>query len=82
VVGSDLRCASAPCSLVLPRGRPVTLRAQTRNASAERTLTFDDKAEVELHLSASPRVKSSVERGSASTKKSSDLKVPAIFRER
>jgi serine/threonine protein kinase len=82
VLGSDLRCAAAPCSLALPRGRPVTLRAQSHNASAERTLTFDDNGAVELHLSAIPRVKSSAVHRSASTKSSSDLKVPAIFRER
>jgi serine/threonine-protein kinase len=81
VLGSDLRCAAAPCSLALPRGRPVTLRAQTHSGSVERTLRFDQNGEVELHLSSSPRPKTPP-RAPANTKSSSDLKVPAIFRER
>jgi serine/threonine protein kinase len=69
-VGTEARCTSAPCALAVPRGRPVTLRAETHSASVERTLTFDEEADVELHVGTRNK----------STHPPSDLKVPSIFR--
>jgi hypothetical protein len=72
-VGTGAHCRAAPCALSVPRGRPVTLRAETGRNSVERTLTFEDKSEVELRLSAITRPPKPPPR--------SDLKIPAIFRD-
>jgi hypothetical protein len=73
-VGMNAHCSAAPCALSVPRGRPVTLRAGTGRNAVERTLTFEDKSEVELRLSA-------VTRPPTKSQSHSDLKIPAIFRE-
>jgi len=53
VLGTALRCDAAPCELSVPRGRAVTLRAETRGgASAERTYTFFAQGAVELRVHA------------------------------
>jgi len=83
VLGSDLRCAATPCTLALPRGRALTLRAQSETRVAERTLTFDDaNSEVQLRLSSLTRSKSSTRPSPTDPvrKPVSDLKVPAMFR--
>ena len=72
-VGTGAHCQAAPCALSLPRGRPVTLRAETGRNSVERTMTFEDESEVELRLSAVSRPPKPLPR--------SDLKIPAIFRD-
>ncbi|MEY4578207.1 MAG: hypothetical protein RL701_2910 [Pseudomonadota bacterium] len=72
-VGTEVYCSAAPCALALPRGRPVTLRAETETASVERTITFDDKTEIELTVGNS-RAKANKAHGTP------DLKVPSIFR--
>jgi hypothetical protein len=79
-VGTNAHCSAAPCALEVPRGRPVTLRAETGNGSVERTLTFDDRTEVELRVGSIARSRSSG-KAAISGRASSDLKVPAIFRE-
>jgi hypothetical protein len=80
-VGTDAHCSAAPCAIEVPRGKPITLRAETGNRSVERTLTFDDKTEVELRVSSLARAKPSARPAANSGKLPSDLKVPAIFRE-
>ncbi|MET0385447.1 MAG: serine/threonine-protein kinase [Polyangiales bacterium] len=72
-LGTDARCSAAPCALAVPRGKPVTLRAETASASVERTWTFDDKTEVELHVNGGRKA-------GANTRTPNDLKVPSIFR--
>jgi hypothetical protein len=68
-LGTSARCSAAPCVLSVPKGRPVTLRAETKNSSVERTWTFEDKTAVELHV-----------KGGKYSRPPSDLKVPSIFR--
>jgi hypothetical protein len=88
-VETGAHCRAAPCALEVPRGRPVTLRAESGTGSVERTLTFESRTEVELRVAwnarpspakAGPKLAAS----SSNTGKltSSDLKVPAMFRER
>jgi hypothetical protein len=83
-VGTDAHCSAAPCALAVPRGRPITFRAETSSASVEKTLTFDDKAEVELRVwgrkagthgsYGKPQV------ATPTPRTSNDLKIPSIFR--
>jgi serine/threonine-protein kinase len=90
-VGTDAHCAAAPCSLAVPRGRAVTLRAENSIASVERTYTFDDASEIEIRV-APPR---KAGKGAAKPDddvdhaqpapmhtRDGDLKIPAIFRDR
>jgi serine/threonine protein kinase len=81
-VGTDARCSAAPCALAVPRGRPITLRAETNTASVERTLTFDDDAEVELRVNARKGAARNpyVKQVAAPGRMPNDLKVPSIFR--
>jgi serine/threonine protein kinase len=83
-VGTDARCSAAPCALAVPRGRPITLRAETSTASVERTLTFEDKAEVELRVSSRKGAAGKNPYGKAQavapTRTPNDLKIPSIFR--
>lgn len=86
VLGSDARCEPAPCALLVPKDRAVTLRAEARNTSVQKTFTFSDESEVELRLS-SARSKLSSESATAPVSRPapvphapSDLKVPSIFR--
>jgi hypothetical protein len=70
-VGTDARCNASPvCALSVPRGRPVTLRAENSWTSVEQTLTFDEEADVELRFSSR----------SKSARASDELKVPSGFR--
>jgi hypothetical protein len=88
-LGSDARCEPTPCALVVPRDRAVTLRAEARNTSVQKTFTFSEESEVELRLS-NGRNKASAETASTPTPTPvkpaqvphapSDLKVPSIFR--
>jgi serine/threonine protein kinase len=89
-VETGAHCRAAPCALEVPRGQPVTLRAETGSGSVERTLTFDNRTEVELRVGsnarpagtstkAGPKLAASTNTSSKPT--SSDLKVPAMFRE-
>jgi hypothetical protein len=86
-LGSDARCEPTPCALVVPKDRAVTLRAEARNTSVQKTFTFSEEAEVELRLS-NGRNKASTESASTQTPVKpaqvphapSDLKVPSIFR--
>lgn len=91
-VGTDAHCAAAPCSLAVPRGRAVTLRAENGVASVERTYTFDDTTEIEIKVGP-PRKgpKGSVkpdddvirpQPSAARMTHDDDLKIPAIFRDR
>jgi hypothetical protein len=91
-------CRAAPCALEVPRGQPVTLRAETDSGSVERTLTFDNRTEVVLRVGSHARpVSPGLANNPANNKtgptlaastnttsskpSSSDLKVPAMFRE-
>ena len=86
-LGSDARCEPTPCALVVPKDRAVTLRAEARNTSVQKTFTFSEEAEVELRLS-NTRNKALAESTVAPTPvrpapvphAPSDLKVPSIFR--
>ena len=54
LVGTAQRCEAAPCELSVPKGRPVTLRAETRTGTtAERTWTFQSQSSVELRVGTS-----------------------------
>jgi serine/threonine-protein kinase len=77
-IGTGAQCDAAPCALEVPRGRPVTLRAENHAGSVERTLTFDDNTEVELRLSEAVRPKNPTR--PPHNKLRSDLKMPAIFK--
>jgi hypothetical protein len=92
-IETGAHCRAAPCALEVPRGQPVTLRAETGSGSVERTLTFDNRTEVELRVGsnarpaspapkAGPKLAASTRTNNTSSKpSSSDLKVPAMFRE-
>jgi serine/threonine protein kinase len=88
-LGSDARCEPTPCSLVVPKDRAVTLRAEARNTSVQRTYTFSSEQEVELRLSsgrakplatAESTVSETAKPAAAAPHAPSDLKVPSIFR--
>jgi hypothetical protein len=89
-LGTDARCEPTPCALLVPKDRAVTLRAEARNTSVQKTFTFTDESEVELRLSnARTKASASAEPSSSALTKPaqvphapSDLKVPSIFRER
>ena len=58
------------------------MRAETGTGSVERTLTFHDQSEVELHVSSIAHPKPlRANKPVSSAKNTSDLKVPAMFRE-
>ena len=86
-LGTDARCEPTPCALLVPKDRAVTLRAEARNTSVQKTFTFTEESEVELRLS-SARNKAAIESASGPTPvrpaqvphAPSDLKVPSIFR--
>jgi serine/threonine protein kinase len=86
-LGTDARCEPTPCALLVPRDRAVTLRAEARNTSVQKTFTFSEQAEVELRLSGA-RNKANAEVPAVPVAKPatpaphapSDLKVPSIFR--
>jgi serine/threonine protein kinase len=89
-VGTDAHCSASPCALAVPRGRPVTLRAETETASVERTLTFEDRSEVELQVKAIGHAHSAAAATAAAAvgskpaplrKIPGDLKVPPMFRD-
>jgi serine/threonine protein kinase len=89
-VGTDAHCSAAPCALAVPRGQPVTFRAETESASVERTMTFEDRGEVELqvrsvghaHPSATATAAAAVGSKPAPLSKiPGDLKVPPMFRD-
>ena len=89
VLGTDTRCEPTPCVLLVPKDRAVTLRAESRNTSVQKTFTFGEEAEVELRLSGRSKPSSASTPDSAVTTKTvlpphapSDLKVPSIFRDR
>lgn len=86
-LGSDARCEPTPCALVVPKDRAVTLRAEARNTSVQKTFTFTGESEVELRLSGARSKVAAPEATSGVTPKPapvphapSDLKVPSIFR--
>ncbi|HET8936654.1 MAG TPA: protein kinase [Polyangiales bacterium] len=86
-LGSDARCEPTPCALVVPKDRAVTLRAEARNTSVQKTFTFTEESEVELRLSGARGKVAAAEAASSITPKPaqvphapSDLKVPSIFR--
>jgi hypothetical protein len=92
-VGTDAHCAAAPCSLAVPRGRAVTLRAENSVASVERTYTFDDTTEIEIKVGpprkgakgAAAKPDDDVIRPQPNpgrVTRDDDLKIPAIFRDR
>ena len=86
-LGSDTRCEPTPCALLVPKDRAVTLRAEARNTSVQKTFTFSEESEVELRLS-NTRSKASAEssvspapiKPAQTPHAPSDLKVPSIFR--
>ena len=86
-LGSDARCEPTPCALLVPKDRAVTLRAEARNTSVQKTFTFSEESEVELRLS-NARSKALTESAIGPTPVKpaqvphapSDLKVPSIFR--
>jgi serine/threonine protein kinase len=89
VLGTDARCEPAPCALLVPKDRAVTLRAEARNTSVQKTFTFVEESEVELRLSGRKPSSASTPESEASSVISkpvqpphapSDLKVPSIFR--
>jgi hypothetical protein len=87
-LGTDARCEPTPCALVVPKDRAVTLRAEARNTSVQKTFNFSEESEVELRLSnGRNKATAAAESPSGTVTKSaqvphapSDLKVPSIFR--
>jgi len=74
---ADQQCRETPCSLSLPRGQSVQLRATLGRSTIKRRVSYDEDGELELRFASAAR-KPAEDRASAATP--SDLKVPELFR--
>jgi serine/threonine-protein kinase len=80
VFGKDTRerCRVTPCSISIPRGQSVRLRATLGGATIKRQISYAQDGELELSFEATER--DTLRDARAKNTPSSDLKVPAQFR--
>ena len=81
VFGKDVRkyCRETPCSVSLPRGQSVRLRATLGGAVIKRQIAYGENAELDLHFNA-PEERGELSAVQPPRQAASDLKVPALFR--
>ncbi|HEX2678490.1 MAG TPA: hypothetical protein VHM19_17680, partial [Polyangiales bacterium] len=73
-------CSTTPCSFPVPRARSLTLRAQSGQLAATRSLELDENAELDLVLAPSAAKRKPRSDGARAVSASHDLKTPAAFR--
>lgn len=80
VFGKDTyeRCRVTPCSVSIPRGQTVRLRATLGGTTIKRNVSYAQNAELELKFASASRASLAAARNKDDTP--SDLKVPALFR--
>jgi serine/threonine-protein kinase len=80
VFGKDTRerCKVTPCSVSIPRGQPVRIRAVLGGAIVRKQVSFAENGEIELRFASASRTGLAEEHDKDSAP--SDLKVPALFR--
>jgi serine/threonine protein kinase len=81
VFGKDTheRCRITPCSVSIPRGQTLRLRATLGSATIRRHVSYAENAELELKFAAANRASLADARNDRDDSPS-DLKVPALFR--
>lgn len=80
VFGKDTRerCKVTPCSVSIPRGQSVRVRATLGGATIKRSVSYAENAELELKFAQANRA--SFAEAQSKSESPSDLKVPALFR--
>jgi serine/threonine protein kinase len=81
VFGKDVRkyCRETPCSVSIPRGQPLRLRATLGGAVIRRQVVYAENAELELRF-AGPEERPELSAAQPTKQTESDLKVPELFR--
>jgi hypothetical protein len=80
VFGKDTRerCKETPCSVSIPRGQPVRIRAVLGSAIVRKKVQLAEDGEIELKFASASRAAMAEEHEREAAP--SDLKVPALFR--
>jgi serine/threonine-protein kinase len=80
VFGKDTRerCKLTPCSVSIPRGQPVRIRAVLGGSIVRKQVSFAENGEIELRFASANHASLAEERDKDTAP--SDLKVPALFR--
>jgi hypothetical protein len=80
VFGKDTRerCKETPCSVSIPRGQPVRIRAVLGSAIVRKKVQLAEDGEIELKFASASRAAMAEEHEKETAP--SDLKVPALFR--
>jgi serine/threonine protein kinase len=74
------RCRVTPCSVSIPRGQPVRLRATLGGATIRRKISYAEDAELELSFAQASSGLADARAKSSNGDGPSDLKVPELFR--
>jgi eukaryotic-like serine/threonine-protein kinase len=80
VIGKDIReqCRETPCSVSIPRGQALRLRATLDGRTIRRQISYAEDGELELKFASAARAELAESR--EKTASTSDLKVPELFR--